>query len=174
MAEGKNLILGILAIILGIIIIAFPAVSAFTLSFLIGIGILLLGIWFIVQGFRLWGGSKAASIAYIILGIIAIIAGVGLVGNIVAFAFLVSFMFYLAGFFILISGILTLFTGEGGAGKGIGVLGIILGILFIYMGLFPLFAPLYLVYIIGFWLIFDGIALFFVKPSEMVNAPESG
>ncbi|MGZ7210160.1 MAG: DUF308 domain-containing protein [Methanobacterium sp.] len=174
MAEGKNMILGILAIILGIIIIAFPAVSAFTLSFLIGIGILLLGIWFIVQGFRLWGGSKAASIAYIILGIIAIIAGVGLVGNIVAFAFLVSFMFYLAGFFILISGILTLFTGEGGAGKGIGVLGIILGILFIYMGLFPLFAPLYLVYIIGFWLIFDGIALFFVKPSEMVNSPESG
>lgn len=174
MAEGKNMVLGILAIILGIIMIAFPLISAFTLSFLIGIGILILGIWFIVQGFRLWGGSKAASIAYIILGIIAIIAGIGVVGNIVALAFLASFIFYLAGFFILFSGILTLFTGVGAAGKGIGVLGIILGILFIYLGLFPLFAPLYLVYIIGFWLIFDGIALFFVKPSDIVSTPEYG
>jgi uncharacterized membrane protein HdeD (DUF308 family) len=28
--------------------------------------------------------------------------------------------------------------------------------------------PFYLALLIGIWLIFDGIALFFVKPSEMV------
>ncbi len=172
MAEGHNVLLGILAIILGILIIVFPLISVFTLSVLLGIGIIFLGIWFFVQMSRVWASSKAASIAYLILGIIGIIAGIGLIGNIVALAFLSSFILYLAGFFILISGILTLFTGAGAAGKGIGVLGVILGILFIYLGLYPILAPFYLAFIIGIWLIFDGIALFLGAPSTIVSEPE--
>lgn len=167
MAEEKNMLIGILAIILGILVIAFPLISVFTLSVLVGIGILFLGIWFLVQTFRVWESSKAASIAYLILGIIAIVAGIGMVGNILALSFLASFIIYLAGFFLFISGILTLFTGEGTAGKGVGGLGIILGILYIIIGMFAL-NPFYLALLIGIWLIFDGIALFFVKPSEMV------
>jgi uncharacterized membrane protein HdeD (DUF308 family) len=167
MADEKNMLIGILAIILGILVIAFPLISVFTLSVLVGIGILFLGIWFLVQTFRVWESSKAASIAYLILGIIAIVAGIGMVGNILALSFLASFIIYLAGFFMLISGILTLFTGEGGAGKGIGGLGILLGILYIIIGMFA-WDPFYLALLIGIWLIFDGIALFFVKPSEMV------
>jgi uncharacterized membrane protein HdeD (DUF308 family) len=173
MADDKNMLIGILAIILGILVIAFPLISVFTLSVLVGIGILFLGIWFLVQIFRVWESSKAASIAYLILGIIAIVAGIGMVGNILALSFLASFIIYLAGFFMLISGILTLFTGEGGAGKGIGGLGILLGILYIIIGMFA-WNPFYLALLIGIWLIFDGIALFFVKPSEMVNMPDSG
>ena len=173
MAEGHNVLLGILAIILGILIIVFPLISVFALSVLLGIGIIFLGIWFFVQMSRVWVTSKAASIAYLILGVIGIIAGIGLVGNIVALAFLSSFILYLVGFFILISGILTLFTGAGAAGKGIGILGVILGILFIYLGLYPILAPFYLAFIIGFWLIFDGIALFFGSPSSLVTEPET-
>jgi uncharacterized membrane protein HdeD (DUF308 family) len=120
----------------------------------------------LVQTFRVWDGSKAASIAYLILGIIAIVAGIGMVGNVLALSFLASFIIYLAGFFMLISGILTLFTGEGGAGKGIGGLGILLGILYIIIGMFA-WNPFYLALLIGIWLIFDGIGLFFVKPSDM-------
>lgn len=172
MAEERNILVGILAIILGLLVIAFPLISVFTLSVLVGIGILFLGIWFLIQTFRVWESSKAASIAYLILGIIAIVAGIGMVGNVLALSFLASFIIYLAGFFLLISGILTLFTGTGGAGKGIGGLGIILGILYIIIGMFA-WNPFYLALLIGIWLIFDGIALFFVNPSEVVNAPET-
>lgn len=171
MANDKNILIGILAIILGILVICFPLISVFTLSVLVGIGILFLGIWFLVQTFRIWEASKAASIAYLILGLIAIVAGIGMVGDILALSFLASFIIYIAGFFLLISGILTLFTGEGGAGKGIGGLGVILGILYIIIGMFA-WNPIYLAFLIGLWLIFDGVALFFVSPSKMVM-PES-
>ena len=128
MAAGKNVLFCILAIILGLMVIAFPLISVFTVSVLAGLGVLFLGIWFLVQTFAVWEDSKSASIAYLILGIIAIIAGIGLVGNILALSFLASFILYLAGFFLLISGILTLFSGEGTAPKGVGAIGIILGI----------------------------------------------
>ena len=93
-------------------------------------------------------------------------------GSILALSFLASFIIYLAGFFLLIYGILTLFTGEGGAGKGIGGLGIILGILYIIIGMLA-WDPKILAFLVGLWLIFDGIALFFVNPSDRVSMPES-
>ncbi|HMK53732.1 MAG TPA: DUF308 domain-containing protein [Methanobacteriaceae archaeon] len=164
MAEGKNLLLGVLAIILGFMVIAFPLISVFTVSVIAGLGVLILGIWFIVQAFAMWDGSKAAGIAYLILGIIAIMAGIGLVGNILAFSFLASFILYLAGFFLIISGILTLFSGEGGAIKGLGGFGIILGIMYMILGMYA-WNPIYLAFLIGIWLIFSGIFQFFA-PSE--------
>ena len=76
MADDKNMLIGILAIILGILVICFPLISIFTLSVLVGIGILFLGIWLLVQTFRVWDISKSASITYLIFGIIAIVAGI--------------------------------------------------------------------------------------------------
>ena len=49
MAENKNVLLGIVAIILGLIVIAFPMISIFTVSILAGLGDLALGIWFLIQ-----------------------------------------------------------------------------------------------------------------------------
>ena len=167
MAAGKNVLLGILAIILGLMVIAFPLISVFTVSVLAGLGVLFLGIWFLVQTFALWEDSMAASIAYLILGIIAIIAGIGLVGNILAFSFLASFILYMAGFFLLISGILAIFTGEGGAAKGVGGLGIILGIMYIILGAYA-WNPFYLAMLIGLWLIINGIFQFFAPSGEPV------
>lgn len=172
MATERNVLLGILAIILGLMVIAFPLISVFTFSVLAGLGVLILGIWFLVQAFAIWEGSKGSSIAYLILGIIAIIAGIGLVGNILALSFLASFILYLAGFFMFISGVLTLFAGEGGAAKGIGGLGIILGILYIILGLYA-WDPFYLALLIGVWLIISGIfQLFAPKKEESVDAVE--
>ena len=51
MAAGRNVFLGILAIILGLLVIAFPLISVFTASVLAGLGVLFLGIWFLVQTF---------------------------------------------------------------------------------------------------------------------------
>jgi uncharacterized membrane protein HdeD (DUF308 family) len=165
MAGDRNVLLGILAIILGLMVIAFPLISVFTVSVLAGLGVLFLGIWFLVQTFAVWEDSKAASIAYLILGILGIVAGIGLIGNIVAFSFLASFILYLAGFFLLMSGILTLFTGEGGAAKGVGGLGIIIGILYIILGMYA-WNPFYLAVLIGIWLIISGIFQFFAPSGE--------
>ena len=167
MAAGKNVLLGILAIILGLIVIAFPLISVFTFIVLAGMGVLILGIWFLVQAFSVWESSKGISIVYLILGIIAIIAGIGLVGNILALSFLASFILYLAGFFLFMSGVITLFAGEGGSAKGVGVLGIIIGIMYLILGFYA-WDPFYLALLIGIWLIISGV-FEIIKPKKEVS-----
>ena len=56
-------------------------------------------------------------------------------------------------------------------GKGSGVLGVILGILYIILAAYA-WNPLYLALLIGIWLIVDGVALFFINPSDMMKASE--
>lgn len=166
MAEERNMLLGILAIILGLLVIAFPLISVFTASVLAGLGILFLGIWLFVKSFETWVTSKGMGIAQLILGMLAIIVGIGLFGNILVFSFLVSFWLYLAGFFLIISGILSLSGGT--ARKGAGGLGVVLGILYIILAFYA-WNPFYLALLIGIWLIIDGIALFFVSPSDLMS-----
>ena len=169
MAEGNNVLLGILAIILGILVIAFPLFSVFTASVLAGFAIIFLGIWLLAQSFGTWGASKAASIAFLILGLIAIVGGIGLFGSILAFSALASFWLYFAGFFLIISGIMSFFTKEGTTGKGVGGVGVILGILYIILASYA-WNPYYLALLIGIWLIIDGITLFFISPSDLMKS----
>ena len=171
MAEGNNVLLGVLTIILGFLVLVFPLFSVFAASVIAGLAIIFLGIWLIAQSFGTWSMSKAASIAYLLLGIIAIIGGIGLFGNILVFSALVSFWFYFAGFFLIISGIMSFFTKESTAGKGAGGLGIIFGILFIILAAYA-WNPYYLAALIGIWLIIDGITLFFVSPSDSTKMKE--
>ena len=171
MAKEGNVLLGILAIILGLLVMIFPLFSVFTVSLIAGIGVLFLGIWLLIQSFGVWEANKGISIAYLILGVLAIIVGIGLFGNVLAFSFLVSLALYIAGFFLILSGILSLFSKEGTMGKGSGVLGIILGIMYLILSAYA-WNPYYLALLIGIWLIIDGIALFFVNPAELVN-PEN-
>jgi len=131
-----------------------------------------LGIWLLAQSFGTWGASKAASIAFLILGLVAVICGIGLFGHILAFSFLASIALFFAGFFLIISGIMSLFAKEGTAAKGSGVIGVILGILYIILASFA-WDPYYLALLIGIWLVIDGIALFFVSPSDLVNTKKS-
>jgi uncharacterized membrane protein HdeD (DUF308 family) len=170
--DEKNVLMGILAIILGVVVIAFPYLSIFTFSVMAGIGILILGVWFFILTFEVWEDSKAASIAYLILGLIAIVAGIGMMGNIQAFSVLTSILIYLAGFWMIFGGSLALFNGITTYERGIGVLNVILGITYLIIGIFAL-NPYYLALLIGIWLIFDGIRIFFVKsPKEEIDELE--
>ncbi|MGZ7118018.1 MAG: DUF308 domain-containing protein [Methanobacterium sp.] len=62
MTEGCNILLGVLAIILGILVLVFPLFSVFAASVIAGLAIIFLGIWLISQSFGTWSMSKAASI----------------------------------------------------------------------------------------------------------------
>jgi membrane protein HdeD len=156
MAEGRNVLLGILAILLGLIVIAFPLISVLVLSSIVGIGLIFIGVWLLAQSFEIWSSNKGVSIVALILGILGIIVGIGLFGKILAFSILVGLIIYIGGLFLIISGIISLVSGQGSAGRWGGIIGIILGILYIIIGVYAL-NPFYLAFIIGLWLIITGL-----------------
>jgi len=161
---GSNVLTGILAIILGLLIMAFPLFSVFTLSVLTGFGLILIGIWLLAMAYETWASSKGTSIAALILGIIGIIVGIGLFGSILAFSILVGLVIYIGGLFLIIAGIVALITGKG-AGRWTGLLGIILGILYLIIGIYAL-NPLYLAWLIGIFLVLSGIFQIFLPAGE--------
>lgn len=159
-----NKMYGILAIILGLIVIAFPIAGVVAASILTGFLILLIGIWLLLACANVWSVSKAAAILNLIVGILALYIGVDLLLNIYLFSFLAGFLLYLAGIFLIIAGIVSLFAREKKYALWGGVLGIILGILYIILGTYA-FNPIYLGFLIGIWLIINGIFLF-LEPEE--------
>lgn len=165
MAE-KNVLSGILAIILGLLVMAFPLFSVFTLSVITGFGIIFIGIWLIFMGMGAWSTNKGISIASLILGIIGLIVGIGLFGKILAFSVLVGMVIYIGGFFLIIAGIIALISGQGPAGRWGGLSGIILGVLYLIIGMYAL-NPLYLAFLIGIFLIINGIFQILMPEPEL-------
>lgn len=169
MTEGRNVFVGILAIILGLIVIVFPLISVVTFSVLAGIGIIAISIWLFVQSFKIWGENLAAGIADILLAFFALAFGIVFIGNIKGFEFLTFLALYIVGFFILITGLTALFSGKGFKGKANAALGIVLGILFIILGTY-VGHPLVLAAVIGGFLIIAGIMEIFDLFGE-INVP---
>ena len=154
MSETKNVLIGILAIILGLIVILFPLISVVTLSHIVGIGIIFIGIWLIAQGLK--SGSLVTGAVSLIFAIFAIMLGIVFIGDVKAFAFFTFAAIYIVGFFIILAGLVSLISGEGLKGKAIGALGILIGILFIVIGTY-MGNPFVLAATIGAFLIIAGI-----------------
>lgn len=165
MTEKNNTLIGILAIILGLIVIAFPLISVLTLSVLAGLGIIFLGIWFFVQSFNVWGKNLAAGIADLLLGIFAVLFGIVFLGNVPAFEFLTFLALYIAAFFLIIAGLMGLFSGKDTKSRVIGILGVIFGLLYMIVGIY-LTNPLFLAAIVGAFLILAGLMEIFILPKE--------
>lgn len=166
MNDQRNVFLGILAIILGLIVIAFPLISVSTFSVLAGLGIIFLGIWLLIQSYKVWGKNLAAGIADLILAFFAFAFGIVFIGNITALSFITFLALYIVGFFLIITGLTSLFSDSGLKAKGVGVLGVIFGILFMIMGIY-LRSPLFLAIILGAFLIIAGIMEIFMSPPEI-------
>lgn len=162
---GTNVLSGILAVILGLLIMVFPIFSVFTLSVLTGFGLILIGIWLFAMSFDTWHSSKGMSILALILGIIGIIVGIGLFGSILAFSIFVGMVIYIGALFLIIAGIVALISGKGAAGRWGGLLGIFLGILYLTVGIYAL-NPLYLAWLIGIFLVLSGIFQIFLPAAE--------
>lgn len=156
MVEQRNVFIGILAIILGLIVIAFPFIGLKSLDVLTGIGLIFVGIWLIVQSITIWDKSPAAGISDFILAIFAIMLGIVFVADIKLFEFVTFLALYIVGFFILLSGIVTIFSGKGIKEKAIGVISIILGVLYIIIST-SMGNILYLAAVIGAFFIIAGI-----------------
>jgi hypothetical protein len=81
MEMHRNVYVGVLAILLGLIVIIFPLISVATLSILSGIGIIFLGIWLLFQGYKNWGKNLAAGVASLILAFFAFAIGIVFLGR---------------------------------------------------------------------------------------------
>jgi membrane protein HdeD len=169
MAESRNVFVGILAILLGLIVIVFPLISVFTVSDIAGIGIIFLGIWLILHGFKIWEKNLAGAVADLILAVFAIMLGIVFIGDIKAFEFFTFIALYIVGFFIALAGVTSLISDKSLKGKAIGALGIIIGIFFVLIGTYAGY-PLVLAAIIGAFFIIAGILEIFGK-FEDINVP---
>ncbi len=166
MAENRNVFVGILAIILGLIIIIFPLISVFTINAIAGLAIIFLGIWLILNALKIWGSNLAAALANIILALFAIMLGIVFIVDIKAFEFFTFIALYIVGFFLALAGIISLISIKGIKNKIIGILGIIFGILFVLLGTY-MGHPLVLAAVIGAFLIIAGIMEIFGKFDEL-------
>lgn len=152
----RNWVEGALAIILGLIVIAFPFLAAVTVSVFAGFLVLLIAIWLFIVGISEFEISRTASILNLILGIIALVLGIGLIINPALFGIIAGLTLYFAGFFLIVAGIIALIDGVSRRYAWAGVLGIVLGVIYIILGTFA-FNPVNLGFLIGIWLIITGI-----------------
>lgn len=153
MKESGNVLLGILAVLLGLIVIVFPLISVFTINVVLGIGIIFWGIWFLLQSLKT--GDLATEVVGLILGILAIILGIVFVKDIMLFKFVTFVALFVVAIFLVLGGLTLLIFGEGLKIKVIGVLGVIFSVPFVIVGWF-LSNPLVLAAIIGAFLIIVG------------------
>ena len=145
----SNKIGGILAIILGLIIIICPLAGFVAAAWVTALSIIFLGIYALIAG--VMGETDFVNI---ILGILFIIFGVIVFFNPVFIAFLTAFINYFIGILLIILSIVNLFTK--GDAKYASIVGIIFGIVALILGYLSL-NPLFLGVVIGVWFLISGI-----------------
>lgn len=160
MSNIKNRLIGILAIILGIIVIAFPMLGVIGTSALFGLSTLLISILVLMIGVSIMDYNTLGAIFDFFIGIVMLIISLFVIFNPNYFAFLAAIILYLAGIFIMIIGLVTLINNRHATyAFYIGVAGIVLGIIYIIIGTYVQ-DPLILGILIGIWLLITGILKF--------------
>ncbi|MEA4956810.1 hypothetical protein SDC9_07353 [bioreactor metagenome] len=153
----KKSMLSILAIVLGLIIIAFPMLGLVGAQAIIGVAVLLMGVFLLISGISEIDYSPSRSIATIFVGILILILGLILLFSPNTFAFLAALTIYLAGILLIVAGLVTLVGNkENGFSFWSGVLGIVLGVIYIILGTYAK-NPMILGALIGIWLVLTGI-----------------
>ena len=151
----KNTLVSIIAIILGIIIIACPMFGLITVDLLFGISILFIGAFCIIVGYA-GISSKTNNMLNLIVGILLIIFAILLIIYPSLFAFLAAFIIYIAGILLVILGVINIIANKNSIGLYVGLFSVIMGILYIIFGYF-IADPFVLGVLIGVWLLVSGI-----------------
>lgn len=153
----KQTTISIIAIILGILIIAFPMLGVIAASDILGLSVLLLSIFLLANGVSEVEYNTTRGLINTILGIIMLIISLGLIFNPSIFAFLTALTIYLAGIFLIIIGLIIIVGNRDNKyGFWMGILGIVLGVIYIILGTY-IKNPLVLGSLIGIWLLVTGI-----------------
>jgi membrane protein HdeD len=152
----------LILIILGLIVIAFPALGLVPIAVLSGFLVLMLGIGLILAGISEMGESMGMGLLVLILGIIALILGIGFIFSPSLFAWVVGFIVWIIGLFLIIAGIVGIISKSGGS-RWTGVISLIIGIIYLVIGLALASYTWLLGYLIGLWLIIYGIMMLVSK-----------
>ena len=153
----KQTTISIIAIILGIIIIAFPMLGVIAAADILGLSVLLLAIFLLANGVSEVEYNTTRGLINTVLGIIMLIISLGLIFNPSIFAFLTALTIYLAGIFLIIIGLIIIVGNRDNKyGFWMGILGILLGVIYIILGTY-IKNPLILGSLIGLWLLVTGV-----------------
>ena len=154
---NKQTTISIIAIILGIITIAFPLFGVIAASDILGLSVLLLAIFLLTNGVSEVDYNTTRGLLNIILGIVMLIISLGLIFNPSRFAFLTALTIYLAGIFLIIIGLIVIVGNRDNKyGFWMGILGILLGVIYIIIGTY-INNPIVLGSLIGIWLLVTGV-----------------
>ena len=153
----KTKFVSLLAIILGLIIIIFPALGLIGASSLIGHSVLLMSIYLLVVGVTIIDYNTSGAIIDLILGLLLLFLSIGLIFNPALLGFITEITLYLAGIMLIIVAVASLINNRSSRyGFYIGIAGIVLGLLYIIIGTY-ISNPIVLGTLIGIWLVISGI-----------------
>jgi membrane protein HdeD len=147
---------GVLAIVFGLILLIFPEFGLWTLTAVLGFILLLIGLGLLAFGAFTYHASKVAGVAFLVLGVLGLIVGVGLFGNVGAFATLAGLGLYIGGFLLIITGLIQMLKPWTRFSREVGLIGIIMGALYLILGSFAV-DPRGLSFLMGIWLIIAGV-----------------
>lgn len=153
----KKKLISIVAIVLGIIIMAFTIMGSLNATTISGLAIVLMSIWLLLVGMADVDYSTVKSTLNTILGLVVLIIGLGIMLSPSLFGFLNVIVLYLAGIILMISGLLVLIEGRhDNFSFWSGVIGIVLGIIYIILAIYS-FNVVYSGFLVGIWLILTGV-----------------
>lgn len=151
---------GIGCLAVGVLLLVWPGATLVVAAILIGAALIVLGLLRLIHGCSTRDASTAARLGGIVIGLLAIAAGLDAIRHyhvtIVSLAILVGLLLVVNGIAELTAGVL----GDRGSMRGLTV---VAGLLSLAAGIIVLFWPaisvMILVTVLGIWLIIYGIAL---------------
>ena len=153
----KNKIVSLLAIIFGIMIIAFPMIGIISSGAILGLSVLLISIFTLMTGLMIIDYNTSGAIIDIILSMILLFISIGIIFNPTLIGFLTEISLYLGGIILIIGGVVSLINNRTSKnGFYIGIAGIILGVIYIIGGTYVA-NPIILGTLIGIWLVISGV-----------------
>lgn len=159
----KNITISIISILLGIIIIVGPLMGIISASNILGLSVLLLAIFLLINGIGEIDYNTTKGLLNVVIGIIMLIVSLGLIFNPSLFSFLTALTIYLAGIFLIIIGLVIIIGNrEEKYGFWMGIIGIIFGVIYIILGTY-IKSQILLGSLIGIWLLITGILNIFTN-----------
>ena len=153
----KSKFISLLAILLGLLIIAFPIMGVIGVADLISLSVLLIAIYLLIVGIAIIDYNKTGAILDFVLGLILLLLSICLIFNPALLGFLTEISLYLAGIMLITVGLVSLINNRTSRyGFYIGIAGVVLGLLYIIIGTYVA-NPIILGTLIGIWLVISGV-----------------